>query len=377
MAVMALTLASCGTDTYGGRWLHWRASDIGDVHRFPSRPLERSERPFLFTPARHPGALVIEVPGNGGGEELATLAERTGSTALLVIRRDTLIFEGYFNGYTRDSVNTSFSVAKSITSLLVGIAAAEGTLAVDDPATAYLPELAERDRRFDDITLRHLLDMESGIAFRDHDLPWGDKPKAYYRPDLRRAVVQDIRVAEPPGGRWVYNTYNPIVLGMVLERATGATVTEFTHSRLWSPLRMEYDGSWSVDGTVDPMEKMESGVNGRAVDFAKIGRLVLRRGDWDGRRVIPESWIEASIVPEPGCEIDGFRPRRICYQRGWWLHPGGDDQRYAVGAWGHLGQYVYIFPEQELVLVRFGRKTGGVYWPDAFQAIAAAVAAPR
>jgi CubicO group peptidase (beta-lactamase class C family) len=285
-----------------------------------------------------------------------------------------MLFEGYYNGYDRESVNTSFSTAKSITSLLVGIAIDEGLIHdLDDPLTRYVPELADRDAGFAQITLRSLLDMKSGIAFRDHDLPWGDKPRAYYHPHLRHVLLRELRVAEAPGTRWRYNTYNPILLGLMLERATGETVSEFTSSRLWRRLGMEFPATWSVDGDTDPIEKMESGVNARAVDFAKLGRLVLRRGDWNGQRIVSEQWVDESVTPPPGCALADFLPQQVCHHHAWWLHPASGEQRLAIGAWGHLGQYIYVFPNEQMVLVRFGRKLGGVSWPGVFRAVVGAV----
>jgi CubicO group peptidase (beta-lactamase class C family) len=275
----------------------------------------------------------------------------------------------------RSSLNTSFSVAKSITSLLVGIAIEEGLIgSVDDPMTAYIPELAERDPRFSAITLRHLLDMKSGIRFSDHEFVTGDRSRAYYHPNLRHVVLEELSIADRPGERWVYNTYNPILLGVVLERASGGTVASFLETRVWRQLGMEYPGSWSVDGTVDPLEKMESGINGRAVDFLKIGRLVLRDGGWQGRQIVSDRWIHASTTIVDDCMVPEYpSPRDVCYKLAWWLTPQTNGRRFAVGAWGHRGQYLYVFPEDEIVIVRFGKKLGGVRWPAVFQAIVATI----
>lgn len=285
LAVLLL-LTSC-TSSYMGRWVSWRSSDINDWHRFPSRSIANAPPKFTFTKS-DPGAdLTIRDPRvNAVGDvSLARLAEQTSTTALLVIKNDTLLFEGYYNGHGRDSVNTSFSVAKSITSLLVGVAVGEGLIAsIDDSIAAYLPELGARDSRFSRITIRHLLDMVSGIRFRDHDLPWGDKPRAYYHPNLRKVLLHELEIADEPGRRWAYNSYNPQLLGLILERVSGTSVAQYMESRLWMKLGMEFPASWSLDGNAAPLEKMESGVNARAMDFAKLARLVLRRGNWGVRR---------------------------------------------------------------------------------------------
>ena len=374
LLLLATPLLTGCTSSYLGRWFAWRASDVDDWRRFPSRPIAASEQPFSFVASPAADLTILDPRTNGDSTSLSRLAERTGTTALLVVRNDTLLFEGYFNGHGRDSVSTSFSTAKSVTSLLVGIAIDEGLIgSVDDPVTKYIPELESRDVRFSRITIRHLLDMTSGIRFRDHDLPWGDKPRAYYHPHLRHVLLRELQIAETPGRRWVYNTYNPQLLGIVLERVSGSTVTRFAESRLWRRIGTEYDASWSVDSTVEPLEKMESGLNARPVDFAKIGRLVLRRGDWNGDRVVSTSWIDESTVITPGCELPDLQPAAVCYLHAWWLYPETGRPRHAIGATGHLGQFIFVFPREQLVMVRFGEQDGGVSWPQVFQAVADAV----
>ena len=132
----------------------------------------------------------------------------------------------------------SFSVAKSFVSTLVGIAIDEGLIgSVEDPVTDYLPELAVRDPRFERITLRDLLTMSSGIRFWETDLPWPwtDDTYTYYGVDLRDVGLNGTRIERPPGQEWHYNNYHPLLLGMVLERATGMSVSDYMATRLWQP----------------------------------------------------------------------------------------------------------------------------------------------
>lgn len=371
---VAAAVAGC-THTYSGRWVVWNRSGIEDHLLFPSRPVAASDTAFRFERADGP-ALRVVVEDDAGARvmDLDKLGRTTSTTALLVVHRDRILFEGYFNGYQRSSVNTSFSVAKSITSLLIGIAIDAGSIrSVNDPVTDYLPELAARDPRFRRLTLAHLLDMKSGLRWRDHDFITGDKPQAYYHPHLRRLVLEEVEFTHEPGERWVYNSFNPILLGLVLERSTGQAVSEFLAERVWRRIGTEYPASWSTDGRHAPMEKMESGVNARAIDFAKLGRLLLTGGTWDGARIVSREWLETSTRIEPGCELPAFGPRPVCYRRGWWLYPDPGGANRAIGATGHLGQYIYVVPNQDLVIVRFGWNRGGVSWPVVFRAIARAV----
>jgi CubicO group peptidase (beta-lactamase class C family) len=375
----AVALGGC-TSSYTGRWIAWNWSGIDDHQRFPSRPVDAPVDAFHFATVAGGVDLKIEVERKRRTRlmDLDELGRSTATTALIVIRRDTILFEGYFNRYERASINTSFSVAKSITSLLIGIAIDQGHIrSVDDPVTDYVPELAARDDRFGRLTLAHLLDMRSGLRWRDHEFITGDKARAYYHPHLRRVVLEEVGFTEEPGGRWVYNSFNPILLGIVLERSTGRPISEHLADHLWRRVGAEFPATWSTDGDRDPIEKMESGVNARAIDFAKLGRLLLAGGEWDGERVVSREWIEASTRVEPGCELAAYRPRAVCYRRAWWLYPDDGEAPPAIAATGHLGQYIVVFPEQELVIVRFGRKQGGVHWPTIFRSIARAAMEPR
>ncbi len=371
--IAAYFLLAARTDTYLGRFMAWKWSDIGDYRNFPSREVRKAPPVFNFTQAEHPpdfSSVTYTYRGRELTTSLANLLEASGTTAFIITQGDSLLYEGYFNGYGRDSVNTSFSVAKSITSLLAGAALDEGSFAsLQDPITDYLPELAETDERYRQITLEHLLSMKSGIAYQDHDLPWGDKPKAYYHPQLRELVTSR-PVSEPPGQRWGYNTYNPILLGIALEHATGKSVPAYFEEKLWSRLGMEFDGSWSIDSEDDNLAKMESGINLRAIDMVKFGRLVLDNGSWNGQQVLSEEWIAQSIRIDPASHVPEIGSN-IYYQYGWWIHAPNETQAYAVGGWGHLGQYLYIFPDKDVVMVRFGSRIGEVdAWPRIFQELA-------
>ncbi|MDQ3856222.1 MAG: beta-lactamase family protein, partial [Chloroflexota bacterium] len=259
---------------YLPRVLLWREADVGDYRRFPARTVRAAPAPYQYPrgpgyPGSDPRLQNVMVARNGKQEDrsLADLLQSTGTTAFLVIHKDQLVYETYLNGYNRDSVQTSFSMAKSYVSALVGIAIEEGHIrGVDDPVTRYVPELARRDRRFARITIGDLLSMRSGIHYEETGTPWGDDARTYYDPNLRRLALEGTRIEGEPGRRFLYNNYHPLLLGLVLERATGEPAGEYLEEKLWRPLGMEADGSWSLDSTSDGFEKMESGINGRAID---------------------------------------------------------------------------------------------------------------
>jgi CubicO group peptidase (beta-lactamase class C family) len=329
------------------RAIVWMEADVEDVRRFPSREIQAPERPFRFRRGVVPGALRA-VTVDGERRDLEDFLNSTGTTSFIVTRGDTILYERYFNGAVRSSVQTSFSVAKSYLSTLVGIAEDEGLVRLDDPITKHIPELLDRDRRFRRITVENLISMASGLRYEENSLPWGDDAQTYYGADLRDLAVEDTEIIEPPGTRWHYNNYNPLLLGMILERVTDMPVAEYLERRLWKPLGAEYVASWSLDSERSGFEKMESGLNARAVDFVKLGVLYLQRGEWDGRRIVPQQWVDRSTSPQAS----------PYYGYWWWVEPRG-----AFLARGNHGQLIYVDRRRRVVVARFGTTAADVDWP--------------
>ncbi len=350
------------TDTFTGRWVAWKSSGVEDYLLFPSQTINNAPPKFYFDNEDQNlnlEQIKYQYKGESHTTNLDSLLESTGTTAFIVIKDDTILYEKYFNDYQRDSIVTSFSIAKSFTSLMVGKAIDEGFIeSLEDPVTRYLPELLTIDPNYEKITLEHLLSMKSGIAFKDTDIPWHDKSRAYYHPELRRVVTQ-LPLKEAPGKNFAYNTFNPIILGIVIERATGITVSEYFETRFWKVLGMEFDASWSIDSVSDNMVKMESGLNARAIDYAKMGRLFLQNGNWNGNQIISAEWIEQSTLINPNNKVAKIGDN-FFYQNGWWIVEPNDSDMFTVFAWGHLGQYIYIFPEDNMLILRFGEKIGKV-----------------
>jgi CubicO group peptidase (beta-lactamase class C family) len=359
-------LAASTSRSQLARAVLWGESDVDDHRRFPARRVAAGPDRFQF---RQPaaGSQVPPAPVRRISvwddlrlveRDLEQFLATSDTTAFLIARGDRLLYEGYFNGASHDSVQTSMSVAKSVLGALVGIAVGEGRIgSVEDPITRYVPELAERDARFGRITLRHLLTMTSGLRYQEGG-PWGDDTATYYAPDLRALALEQTEVVEAPGRRFHYNNFNPLLVGLALERAVGVPVAAYLEQRLWRPLGMEADGSWSLDSRASGFEKMESGLNARAVDFAKLGLLVAREGRFRGRQLLPRAWLTAPTrVPTRVAEA----PARS-YQFFWWVQ---DERRpRAQFARGKYGQHLYVVPESDLVLVRLGRDVGYQYWPQ-------------
>lgn len=347
---------------YVFRVLAWGDSDSFDWQKFPKHDLHASPTPFRFgeAPDARVPALLAEI---AGVDDWDAFLEENQTQAFIVVQDGNVLYEGYFNDTQRDSIVTSFSVAKSFTSALIGIAIDEGHInSVDDSITDYLPELAERDARFRDITIRHLLLMASGLEYKEFRLPGlnSDDPLTTYYPDQRTLALNNTKIIDPPGVYFQYNKYHPQLLGMILERATGGTVTDYLQAKMWDPIGMEYGGSWSTDSEESDFEKMETGVNAGAIDFAKFGQLFLNNGAWGGRQVISEAWVIESTQPNLPGDYSAYYPEyfsaipgRGYYTYMWWgiaIEPGV----YDFAAEGDKGQVIYVSPRKSLVIVRNG-----------------------
>lgn len=357
LAGVLFVLAYARTDTYLGRWFAWRASDVGDAERFDSRPVQASAQPQPFSAALLPLAnerIAYAWRDSAREQDLGTLLEETGTSAFVVISDGAVATEWYGAGYGRESLVTSFSVAKSVTALLVMAAVEDGLIgSLDDPITVYLPELRPLDPGYDRVTLRHLLDMRSGIRFRDHDLPWGDTARVYYEPHLRE-LVTTLPLAAEPGTSFAYNSYNPVLLGLVLERATGMEPTRYLEQRLWQPLGAEYAATWSVSREGETLPKMESGINAAAIDFVKLGAALLNDASAAFLAGLP-SRLRTEAEPIDPAQPDGQR-----YGLGWWVYPATGDRPFSIAGTGHLGQYLFVYPDDGVVIARFGERYGDV-----------------
>jgi CubicO group peptidase (beta-lactamase class C family) len=344
-------------DSTLARALIWRESDVGDQHRFPARRIPAGARASPL-----PSGVEANLAVGSRREQLGAFLQGTDTLAFLVVHEDRIAWQRYFEGSTRESLETSFSAAKSFVSTLIGIAIDEGLIgSVDDRLTKYLPELAARDPRFREITLRHLLTMSSGIRYREGGFPsLGDDTYTYYGVDLRDVALSRVRIEGPPGVAWQYNNYHPLLLGLVLERTARSSVSEFMATRLWQPLGAEADATWSLDSKRSGFEKMESGLNARAVDYARFGLLFLHNGKWNGRRIVSERWVRAST--RAGSDPASY----YGYRYFWWLDVERPGRFYAFGKYG---QYIYVAPDADAVIVRLGRDWGveNVTWLATFR----------
>lgn len=327
------------------RFVWYNFADLNDYKIFPERELKASAQPFVFHRSR-----VETIPERTKfkDKELSfdEFLKETKTVAFLIIRNDSILYERYLDKYEDSSIVPSFSMAKSVTSMLIGCAIEDGLIgSVQDPISKYVPEMAKNG--FDRVTIEHVLQMTSGIKFNEgYYNPFGEVASFYYGTNLRKDT-EKLKLETEPGQDFDYTSGNTQILGLVLERVLdGKTITEYLDEKIWKPIGMEYDASWSIDRKKNGIEKTFCCLNARARDFAKLGRLYLHKGNWEGQQLVPESWVnESTKVDSTGGSYKG-------YQYQWWLPTEDGD----FAAQGILGQYIYVNPDKNIVMVRLGHK---------------------
>ena len=272
--------------------------------------------------------------------------ERMKTIAYLIIKDDSIRHEEYWDGYSDTSHTGSFSMAKTFISILVGIAVNEGKIkSIDEPVGDFLPEYKEGNKN--KVTIRHLLTMSSGINFDESYInPIGFAAEAYYGDNLRKLIFK-YDVTGEPGKYFEYRSGNTQLLGFVLSKAVGMSVSDYASEKLWQPIEAEHDAYWSLDHK-DGDEKAYCCFNSNVRDFARVGKLFLDSGRWNGKQVVPEKYVMESI--QPAQTLDGDSPNKR-YGYSWWLMPNykGHNIFYARGV---LGQYIVIIPDLKMIVVR-------------------------
>jgi len=351
-----LLVSSCKV----GRYFVYNFADIQDHKKFHNREVQKGQRTFEFAvgeSGRYPKSITIKEREY----DFESYLGNNKTVAFLIIQNDSIQFERYFRKYDQASIVPSFSMAKSVTSILIGCAIDDKLIqSVDEPITNYLPELKKRG--FDAVTIEHVLQMTSGLDFNESYVnPFGDAATFYYGTNLRKSVAK-MKLKNTPGAGFDYVSGNTQLLGLILERALqGKTVSDYLQEKLWIPLEMEYDASWSIDRKKNGLEKTFCCLNARARDFAKIGRLYLNKGLWNGKRIVSEAWVNQST------KLDTSKGSAWFYQYQWWL-PTAQGDFMAVGI---LGQYIYVHPEKNLIIVRLGKNHGQAKWREVLVQLAA------
>ena len=252
--------------------------------------------------------------------------------AAILIQGNYIIAEYYGEGYDKSSLVTSWSVAKSFTSTLIGIAIDEGYISsINDPITDYLPEWKGKDQ--DNILLKHLLAMQSGMD--DHPLAGVVFSTNMVKYSLDRDVLR------PPETAFSYSNEDSMLLGEILENATGFSVQDYADKKLFNILEIE--DKWWTDQAGNTVTYAGLDMNPR--DFAKFGLMVAQDGKWENKEVVSSKWLETATNNYNDLAPYGFQ---------WWTSNSPDEKDYNFfSAKGLDGQLIYVWPEIDLVFVRF------------------------
>lgn len=308
------------------------ASSPHPTFELPSAPVDLSSLTYTY---------------QGVAYSLDQFLERNRVAGLLVVKNGTVVHERYNFGHSAASKWTSFSVAKSVVSLLVGAAVADGYLTIDDAVTQYVPEL--RNTAYEGVTVRHLLQMSSGARWiEDYDAPQSDigrlgpAVRASGRAGLLQLLGAQPRVAAP-GTRFNYNTGETYLLGLLLQTAVQRNLSTYLSEKIWSRFAMESDALWMING-LDGFELGGCCISATLRDYGRIGLFATRNGVLpNGVPILPSDWMQQSATAAPTTNEYGYL---------WWLTGSGN---YA--ATGLFGQAIQIYPAQNLIIAMHS------FWP--------------
>jgi CubicO group peptidase (beta-lactamase class C family) len=317
---------------------------------FPARTVHAGATPHRFAVSLHP--LPTQFPFHGQLHSVDEFLARTTTTGLLVLKGDTIVAERYFHGANEASPMTSWSVAKSFVSTLIGIARDEHRIGdLSTKLEHYAPAL--QGSAYGAVPLRDALTMSSGIDFSEvYDDPLSDirslfSRVLYFRESLGHYVAG--RKAErAPGMRFHYISSDTQALGLALRGAIHGSLTGYLEHKLWRPLGMEHDATWNVEHG-DGAELAFCCLNVTLRDYAKFGRLLARRGDWDGKRIVSEAWIREATRIEPARAPGKIEMLPWGYQYQFWIPSSTRDAFMAAGVWS---QFIYVDPDRQLVIVK-------------------------
>jgi|TARA_B100000678_G_scaffold172430_1_gene143852 CubicO group peptidase (beta-lactamase class C family) len=311
---------------------------LSDYKHFDNRIIEPS--PVAEPWAKHNKYNTIEET-----EELATINKLRETKAFLVIKNDSIIFEKYFDGYSESSKSNSFSMAKSITVSLLGKAIMDGKIrSFDQPVGDFFDEYKTGFGA--ELTIGNLASMSSGME-------WSEKyysiinitSESYLTDDLRSLILKQ-KIIKKPGQKFRYSSGDTQLLGMVIEKATNTNLSEYLRNNFIIPMGFENQALWQLDSKESGMEKAYCCFASNAKDFARFGKLYKNNGKWNNEILLDSTFINKATNP-----VFDTSPY---YGYGWWLYNYNGKKVFTMN--GHRGQFVIVFPEEDIIIVRLGDK---------------------
>lgn len=280
-------------------------------------------------------------------EKLEQTHKELQTTSFLIVKNDSIWHESYYDIGATDSKTNSFSMAKSIVTSALGKAIDLGMIPnLDTKVIDYLPEL--KGEYANELTVGDLASMASGQKWDENYYgPTSVTTQAYFKKDLRELMLS-LPIDNKPGQKFIYQSGDTQLLAMVLEKATKMPLANFVSKYFWQPMGMENDALWQIDHATDGIEKAYCCIASNARDFARFGKLYLQNGIWNGQQILSSEFIQKSIEPRFADSTQ--------YGYGWWLENYKNQAVYYMR--GHLGQFVIVLPESDIIIVRLGHLKG-------------------
>lgn len=283
-------------------------------------------------------------------ERLQKYNEAYGAIAYVIIKNDSIWFENYYDGFDENSKTNSFSMAKSYVSGLMGKAIEEGYIkSLDQPVSDFFPEFSEGLAA--KLTVGDLSSMSSGTNWVEkYYSPLSITTRAYFDDDLKK-IILGLKVIKKPGQAYKYSSGDTQLLAMVIEKATGKKLYNYLTESFWKPLGSENETLWQVDSKEHDLVKAYCCIASNAKDFARFGKLYKDHGKWKGEQLLDSAFVAKSITPR-----FAESPQ---YGYGFWMQKRNGKSFFMMR--GHLGQYVIVEPEDNIIIVRLGHQKS----PDA------------
>jgi CubicO group peptidase (beta-lactamase class C family) len=364
--VLAIASMAIADDDEGARRAFFDSEDRAHKFQtpdeiFPSRRLSASPTPLPLPAADLPDDFEVRYEWQGEMYGVEDFNERTLSNALLVLKDGNIVTEIYRNGSMPTTRFMSFSIAKSFTSTIVGMAIEDGYIGgVDELVTKYLPGLI--GSAYEGVTIKDALQMTSGVEWDESSY---DQSKPVFYHWEKSMVQQRYRYVEAanslprafePGTTYNYNTLETCLLGWLVENATGRRLTTYMEERLWHPTGMEFDASWILDGPVEIGREMAGGGLAATLrDYGRFGLLMMNRGSTGERQIVSADWVREATTADRDAIAHGslYEDYPLGYGYQWWLFPDGRFE-----AQGIFGQLIFVAPDEGIVIVKLS------IWPE-------------
>ena len=310
---------------------------IDDLKYFDYETIESTDEKFPWNEREN----IIDTFSN----EFEELNKEFGTVAYVVIHKDTIIAEKYYKGYSSSSESNSFSMAKTLVSMMMGKALELGYInSLDDKVIDYIPEL--KGEFASEVKIIDLATMTSGLKWDEGTSdPFSPVAKQYFVSDVEELMLNQ-PIVDKPGETNHYSSGNTQLLSILIERASGIKTDKFFENEIWSKINPDNDAYWQVDSKKKGNIKSFCCFHSNARDFSRLGKLYLNYGNWNGNQIIDSAFVESSMKPF----LDDFDAYGIglCLKK----HKGLNVSLMS----GHQGQYVIMIPEKELIITRLGQR---------------------